>query len=65
MQEDNRAGGSPKGYAGRKWKRQGSPTAESAKSALDATSVTIKDRARKIAEQQKQAGADHSSFQLW
>jgi hypothetical protein len=58
MQEDSRTGSSPKGYAGSKWKRQGSSTAESAKSALDAASVTIKDRARNVAEQQKEAGAD-------
>jgi hypothetical protein len=58
MQEDSRTTASPKGYAGSKWKRQGSSAAETAKTALDATSVTIKDRARKVAEQQKQAGAD-------
>ena len=58
MQEDSRTTASPKGYAGSKWKRQGSLAAETAKAALDATSVTIKGRARKVAEQQKQAGAD-------
>ena len=49
-------GSNPRGYAGGKWKRQAS--SEDAKTALNAASVTIKDRARGVAEQQKQAGAD-------
>ena len=49
-------GSNPRGYAGGKWKRQTS--SEDAKTALNAASVTIKDRARGVAEQQKQAGAD-------
>jgi hypothetical protein len=46
------------GYAGGKWKRQASSAAEEAKTALDAASGTAKERARRIAEQQKQVGAD-------
>ena len=56
MQDETRMGSNPRGYAGGKWKRQAS--SEDAKTALNAASVTIKDRARGIAEQQKQAGAD-------
>jgi len=56
MQDETRMGSNPRGYAGGKWKRQAS--SEDAKTALNAASVTIKDRAREVAEQQKQAGAD-------
>ena len=55
--QDN-IGGEPRDYAGGKWKRQASSAAEDAKTAFDATSATVKDRARKVAEQQKRAGAD-------
>jgi hypothetical protein len=58
MQDDINMGAGPRDYAGSKWKRQASSAAEDAKTTLDAASVTVKDRARKIAEQQKQAGAD-------
>ena len=56
MQDETQMGSNPRGYAGGKWKRQTS--SEDAKTALNAASVTIKDRARGVAEQQKQAGAD-------
>jgi len=56
MQDETHMGSNPRGYAGGKWKRQTS--SEDAKTALNAASVTIKDRARGVAEQQKQAGAD-------
>src|SRR5947209_7527078 len=58
MQDETHIGGEPRGYAGGKWKRQASSAAEDAKTALDATSATVKDRARNVAEQQKRAGAD-------
>ena len=58
MQDETHIGGEPRGYAGGKWKRQASSAAEDAKAALDATSATVKDRARKVAEQQRRAGAD-------
>ena len=58
MQDDTRTGSSPKGYAGSKWKRQASSAAEEAKTTLDAASITVKERARLVAEQQKRAGAD-------
>ena len=53
MQDETHIGGEPRGYAGGKWKRQASSAAEDAKAALDATSATVKDRARKVAEQQE------------
>jgi hypothetical protein len=56
MQDDTQIGGNPRGYAG--GKRQTPSSAENAKMALDAASVTVKQRARTLAEQQKQAGAD-------
>ena len=58
MQDETHMGSNPRSYAGGKWKRQASSAAEDAKTTLDAASVTVKDRARKVAEQQKQAGAD-------
>jgi hypothetical protein len=58
MQDETHMGDNPRGSAGGKWKRQASSAAEDAKTALDATSATVKDRARKVAEQQKRAGAD-------
>jgi hypothetical protein len=58
MQEDNRTGSSPKGYAGSEWKRQASSAAEDAKMAFGAASGTVKERARKVAEQQKKVGAE-------
>ena len=58
MKDDSHIGSNPRGYAESKWKRQTSSPAENAKPALDAASVTVKDRARTLAEQQKQAGAD-------
>jgi hypothetical protein len=45
-------------YMGEKWKRQASSAAEDTKKAVGAASATLKDRARKVAEQQKQAGAE-------
>jgi hypothetical protein len=60
--ESNRSrtflGGNARSYAGGKWKRQTASAAEDAKTALDGASVTVKQRARKLAEQQKQAGAE-------
>jgi hypothetical protein len=58
MQDETHTGSNPQGYAGGKWKRQASSAAEEAKTALDAASGAAKQRARRIAEQQKQAGAD-------
>jgi hypothetical protein len=58
MQDETHMGSNPRGYAGGKWKRQASSAAEDAKTALDAASVTVKERARTVAEQQKKAGAD-------
>ena len=51
-------GSNPRGYAGGKWKRQASSATEDGKTALDAASVTVKERARTVAEQQKKTGAD-------
>src|SRR5205807_4854706 len=56
MQDDSHT--NPRAYAGGKWKRQTTSAAENAKTALEAGSVTVKQGARKLAEQQKQAGAD-------
>jgi hypothetical protein len=58
MQDETHMGSNPRGYAGGKWKRQASSAAEDAKSALDAASVTVKERALRLAEQEKKAGAD-------
>jgi hypothetical protein len=58
MQNETHMGSNPRGYGGGKWKRQASSAAEEAKTALDAAAGTAKERARRIAEQQKQAGAD-------
>jgi hypothetical protein len=58
MQDETHIGSNPRGYAGGKWKRQASSAAEDAKTALDAASVTVKERTRTVAEQQKKAGAD-------
>jgi hypothetical protein len=58
MQDDSHTSSNPRGYAGSKWKRQTTSAAEDAKTAFDAASVTVKERARKVAEQQKQAGAE-------
>jgi hypothetical protein len=58
MQDETHMGSNPRGYAGGKWKRQASSAAEDAKTALDAASVTVKERARTVAEQQKKTGAD-------
>jgi hypothetical protein len=58
MQDETHMGGNPRGYAGGKWKRQASSAAEDAKTAFDAASVTVKERARTVAEQQKKTGAD-------
>jgi hypothetical protein len=57
MQDDTNMADNPREYAGGKWKQRAGP-AEAAKTALDAASVTVKHSARKIAEQQKEAGAD-------
>jgi hypothetical protein len=58
MQDETHMGSNPRGYAGGEWKRQALSAAEEAKTALDAASGTAKERARRIAEQQKQVGAD-------
>jgi hypothetical protein len=58
MQDDSRTSSNPKGYARSEWKRQASSAAEDAKTALGATAVTVKQRARRVAEEQKKAGAD-------
>ena len=58
MQDDSHTGSNPRGYAGSKWKRQASSAAEDARTTLDATAVTVKERARRAAEEQKKAGAD-------
>ena len=57
MQDETHMAGNPQGYAGAEAKRRAAP-AEDAKAALGAASVTVKQSARKIAEQQKEAGAD-------
>ena len=57
MQDDTHMAGNPQGYAGGKSKRGAAP-AEDAKTALGAASATVKQSARKAAEQQKEAGAD-------
>jgi hypothetical protein len=57
MQDDTHVAGNPQGYVGGKWKRRAAP-AEDAEATLGAASVTLKQSARKIAEQQKEAGAD-------
>jgi hypothetical protein len=54
MQDDSYTGSSPRRDRGER-KRQ---AAQDPKTAFDAASVTVKERARKVAEQQKQAGAD-------
>ncbi len=56
MQDDINT--NPGAYAGGKWERQTTSAAEKTKAALEAGSVTVKQGARKLAEQQKQAGAD-------
>jgi hypothetical protein len=58
MQDDSHININPRAYAGGKWKQQTTSAAENAKMALEAGSVTVKQGARKLAEQQKQAGAD-------
>jgi hypothetical protein len=58
MQDETHMGSNPRGYAGGKWKRQASSATEDGKTALDAASVTVKERARTVAEQQKKTGAD-------
>jgi hypothetical protein len=58
MQDDSRMGSSPRGYAESKLKRQASSAAEDAKAAFDAASITVKERALRVAEQEKKAGAD-------
>jgi hypothetical protein len=57
MQDDTDMAGNPRGYAESKWKRRAAP-AEDAKAALGGASITVKQSARKVAEQQKEAGAD-------
>jgi hypothetical protein len=57
MQEDAHMAGNPQGYTGGKGKRRAAP-AEDAKTALGAASGTVKQSAGKVAEQQKEAGAD-------
>ena len=57
MQDDSHVGTNPRD-AGGKSKRQTTSAAEEARTALEAGSVTVKQGARKLAEQQKQAGAD-------
>ena len=56
MQDDINT--NPGAYAGGKWERQTTSAAEKTKAALEAGSVTVKQGVRKLAEQQKQAGAD-------
>jgi len=58
MQDKSYTGSNPHEGGGSEWKRQASSAVEDAKATLDAASVTVKDRARKVAEQQKQAGVD-------
>jgi hypothetical protein len=58
MQDDSHIDTNPRAYGGGKWQRQTTSAAETAKTALEAGSVTVKQGARKLAEQQKQAGAD-------
>jgi hypothetical protein len=57
MQDDSHINTNPRD-AGGKWKRQTTSTAETAKTALEAGSVSVKQGARELAEQQKQAGAE-------
>jgi hypothetical protein len=58
MQDKSYTGSNPQEDGGSEWKRQASSAAEDAKTALDAASITVKERARTVAEQQKKAGAD-------
>jgi hypothetical protein len=57
MQDDSHINTNPRD-AGGKWKRQTTSAAETAKTALEAGSVSVKQGARELAEQQKQAGAE-------
>jgi hypothetical protein len=58
MQDDSYTGSSRQGDGGAEWKRRASSAAEDAKASLDAASITVKERARRVAEQQKKTGAD-------
>jgi hypothetical protein len=58
MQDKSFTGSNPREGGVSEWKRQAEYVAEDAKTALDAASVTVKERARTVAEQQKKAGAD-------
>jgi len=57
MRDDTHTAGNPQGYAGGKWERRAAP-AEDAMTGLGDASLTVKQSARKVAEQQKEAGAD-------
>jgi hypothetical protein len=58
MQDKSYTGSNPQEGGGSEWKRQAASVAEDARTALDAASLTVKERARRVAEQQKKAGAD-------
>ena len=58
MQDKSYTGSDPQEGGGSEWKRQAASIAEDAKTALDTASLTVKERARTVAERQKKAGAD-------
>lgn len=56
MQDESQTRANPRDDGG--WTRQAESVIENAKSSIDAGSETVKESARRIAEQQKNAGAD-------